>query len=262
MRLSWTTPKGSTMAVRDEEQHTAEVVRVPEMLAGGFRLLVRGLSWREALGHVPALLLLGGLLMYAYLSVCYERFYGSLGVEPNDVGLTYTGTLARSSGFVIVYLLIFLLWLTGPLAMLRALSMAKHDDSIHASERGERRFAYAMVLLPVAVVVWILSWPLSEAEDAARYVRAGKPVAPITSVLPITVLAIHASPATVEPAGKPEDSPAAERLQGRHLQYLGRADGTVVLYDPAAQRAVYLPSSAVIVHVANCRGKPAPDPAC
>jgi hypothetical protein len=28
-----------------------------------------------------------------------------LGVDPNDVGLSYTGTLARSSGFVVVYLM-------------------------------------------------------------------------------------------------------------------------------------------------------------
>jgi hypothetical protein len=95
---------------------------------------------------------------------------------------------------------------------------------------------------------------------------AGKAVSPIGAwFLPfrgLDVLAIHAAPATVEPAGKPSDSPAAERLRGRRLLYLGQSGGTVVLYDAATQRAVYVPGSSVILHVANCDAKPPPDPAC
>jgi hypothetical protein len=53
----------------------------------------RGPPWRETLSQAPAVLLGGGLLIYGYLSICYDTFYGSLGVDPNDVGLSYVGGL-------------------------------------------------------------------------------------------------------------------------------------------------------------------------
>jgi hypothetical protein len=34
----------------------------------------RGLPWRETLGHAPAVALVSGLLLYAYLSLCYHLF--------------------------------------------------------------------------------------------------------------------------------------------------------------------------------------------
>jgi hypothetical protein len=51
----------------------------------------RGLPWREALRQASAVVVVGGLLIYGYLSICYDHFYGSLGVDPNDVGLSYRG---------------------------------------------------------------------------------------------------------------------------------------------------------------------------
>jgi hypothetical protein len=90
------------MAVRDKEQQTLSVNR-----------LGRDLPWRDTLGHLPAVLAVGAVTIYAYLSLCYDRFYGGLGVNPDDVGLSYTGTLARSAGFVVAYLVAALLM--GPL---------------------------------------------------------------------------------------------------------------------------------------------------
>ena len=55
------------MSVRDEEQQPAQVKtsrRVP--------------PWWDMLSQAPGVLLLGGLVIYAYLSICYARFYGSL----------------------------------------------------------------------------------------------------------------------------------------------------------------------------------------
>jgi hypothetical protein len=115
-------------------------------------------------------------------------------------------------------------------------------------------------------MLFVFLWVFDVAEDAARDVKASHAVRPVRPPvpdmsIPLTILAIHADPATVEPAGKPGDSPAADRLRGRRLLYLGQAGGTVVLYDAAAQRAVYVPASTVILQVANCRGTP-PGPAC
>jgi hypothetical protein len=244
------------MAIRDQEP-SAEV-----------RELRRGLPWRETLGYVPTLILLGGLLIYGYLSICYDRFYGSLGVDANDVGLSYTGTLARSSGFVIAYTLL-IGWLAGgPLTTLPAAARHEREDP---TSRVPRRMRLASIVFSLILLALTLSPPWLKAREASSDVQTGKPVAPIRflltpwssrPLLPIPVLAIHADPAMVEPAGKPGESPAADRLRGRHLLYLGQAGGTVVFYDAAAQRAVYVPSSAVILHVVNCRGKPPPDPAC
>jgi hypothetical protein len=222
---------------------------------------------KDIVGYLPAILVTSGLLMYAYLSICYDRFYGSLSVDPNDVGLSYAGTLARSSGFAVAIGSIPLLLLAGFYAGWR--------HQVYVSRRpGARRYVPArrprfslrarliQVYLVFSLIVYVpLTIPLARAGDAATDVRAGKPVGPVrTPGLLLPVLAIHADPATVEPAGKPGDSPAAERLRGRRLLYLGQA-GTVVFYDVAAQQAVYVPAGSVILHVANCRGKP-PDPAC
>jgi len=125
-------------------------------------------------------------------------------------------------------------------------------------------------LLAGVLMAQLLNQPYVDAGLAARDVGQGKPVEPIQYQpfpwwewsYPISILAIHADPATVEPAGKPDDSPAAERLQHHHLLYLGQTNGTVVLYDATAQRADYLPASAIILHVANCDARPPSDPAC
>jgi hypothetical protein len=50
-------------------------------------------------GVVPILALLG-IWAYALLTTLYERFYGALGIPPSAVGLSYTSTLARSTGVV------------------------------------------------------------------------------------------------------------------------------------------------------------------
>jgi hypothetical protein len=50
------------------------------------------LPLKDTLGYLPTVLLAAGLFMYAYLSICYDRFYARLGVDSNDVGLSYAGT--------------------------------------------------------------------------------------------------------------------------------------------------------------------------
>jgi hypothetical protein len=238
------------MAVRDDRQ--------PLMGEGAGR----GRPPRDLLGYLPVIIVASGLLMYAYLSICYDVFYGSLGVDPNDVGLSYTGTLARSSGFAITVTVLLASFFIGAWMGWRRRRYLRGAPRFVPPP--PRSFIAALgTFLVVSLIVFLpFSIPLNRAEDAATDVKAGKPVGPVRTPLEgLPVLAIHADPATVEPAGKPGDSPAAERLRGRRLLYLGQASGTVVFYDVAAQQVVYVPPGSVILHVANCRGKP-PDPAC
>jgi hypothetical protein len=84
------------MAVPDQEREQASDVGKPRR---------RPLAWREALGVLPPVLAVVAVLLYGYLSIAYDQFYRRLGVDLSDVGLSYTGVLARSSGFVVAYLL-------------------------------------------------------------------------------------------------------------------------------------------------------------
>jgi hypothetical protein len=220
------------------------------------------LPWGNALKHAPAVLALSALAIYGYLSICYEGFYRALGIDPGDVGLSYAAILAHSSGFVIAGSIV-LLWAITVLF----LGPDMHHRAARRNPRMARRVLAVERLVGFALVATLFNQVFVLAEEAARDVKAGHAVHPLRPPVPdmsvpLTILAIHADPATVEPAVKPGDSPAVERLRGRRLLYLGQAGGTIVLYDAAAQRAVYVPASAVILQVANCRAKPPPDPAC
>jgi hypothetical protein len=238
------------MAVRDDQQ------------PGTGEQGSRSLPWRDTLGHAPAALLIGGLLMYAFLSFCYARFYGSLGIDPNDVGLSYTGTLTRASGLVFGFVVVLAVYLIAQLPILSSHWPKRLDRWAWRHPRPMR----VLGLTALSLLSSGLAFSVAGADIAADQVRAGKAVSPprlgIAPIRGFEVLAIHADPATVEPVGKPDDSPAAERLRGRRLLYLGQSGGTVVLYDAAVQRAVYVPASSIVLHVANCDAKPLPDPAC
>jgi hypothetical protein len=207
---------------------------------------------RRSAKHQPCSLP-GGVLIYGSQRIFYDRFYGSLGVDPSDVGLSYTETLARSTGFVIVSLVLLVtVALHMPFVERRFRYAGRQDPTVRRS-RGTIILSVLGTVLFVGVVGVI---PWVGAEEAAREVQAGRPVGPIRYGLPF--LAIHADPVWVEPVGKPGDSTAAERLRGRQLLYLGQSEGTVLLYDASFQRAIYVPASSIVLQVANCRAEPPP----
>jgi hypothetical protein len=213
----------------------------------------RGLPWRETLSQAPAVFLAGGVLIYGSQRIFYDRFYGSLGVDPSDVGLSYTETLARSTGFVIISLVLLATLAMGIPSVERGFRYTMRQDP---SEKMSRSAVVVLVLGTALFlgVVGVIPW--LGAEEAARDVQAGRPVGPIRYGLPL--IAIHADPVWVEPVGKPGDSTAAERLRGRHLLYLGQSEGTVLLYDAFFQRAIYMPASSIVLQVANCQAEPPP----
>jgi hypothetical protein len=58
--------------------------------------------WKEWLGHVGALLTAAGIVVYGLVSQAYGVFYGALGVDAQDVGLSYAATLIRSIKFIVM----------------------------------------------------------------------------------------------------------------------------------------------------------------
>jgi len=238
---------GSETALKDREQETPS----------GRQLLA---AWWAVLGGFAPLLAIGAVMLYAFLNFAYDRFYGPLGVDPGDVGLTYGSTLARSSGFVITYLLIATVLLSIPLSIL-----------IFRRRRGRRGSTVGLnaVMALIGLVLFLLFLaPVRGADFAVREVQHGNPTGSIHFLdigergTFLLMLAVHADPATVEPAGKPEDTPGVERLRSHTILYLGQANGTVVLYDANAQQAIYVPANSIILHVSNCYVVPYPDPAC
>jgi hypothetical protein len=233
------------MAVRDEERQPYDAAEWNG----------RNLPWGDALGHLPAVLIASGLILYGYLSLGYYSFYGRLGVDPNDVGLSYAGTLTRSSGFAVTCLLGVIFLLPPPFLQRRP----RVERKLSRVPNGAQR-VFAVAILSTAMGL-MLGW----AHGAAARVEDGVPVRPIHLPGPLLstfiLLAIHADPAYVEPAGKPGEFPAVERLRQEGLLYLGQSTGTVVLYDPAAQEAVYVPAGSIVLHVSNCSDEP-PEPLC
>jgi hypothetical protein len=231
------------MAVRDEQQHQHNAIEAEWLKQ----------ALRKALDHLPGLIVASGLLLYGYLSLNYYSFYSHLGVDPNDVGLSYTGTLARSSGFVLVYFLPALTLLVPPTRWRRG-------------SKWLRRAQWAAWLAAITILGVVIGSIHGTTSAAVRHVEAGAPVRPVEAQLPLmrmtlVFLAIHADPAYVEPAGKAGDFPGFERLRQKNLLYLGQSNGTVVLYDPALQEAIYVPASSIVLHVINCREDPE-DPPC
>jgi hypothetical protein len=168
------------MAVRDEERQPYDAAEWNG----------RNLPWRDALGHLPAVLIASGLILYGYLSLGYYSFYGRLGVDPNDVGLSYAGTLTRSSGFAVTCLLGVIFLLPPPFLQRRPRVQRKLSRVPNGAQR----------VIAVAILSTTMGLMLGWAHGAAARVEDGVPVRPIHLPGPLLstfiLLAIHAIPPT------------------------------------------------------------------
>jgi hypothetical protein len=115
-------------------------------------------------------------------------------------------------------------------------------DRPRHSQRGPLLFAIAVLLLVLMPLAPLLAFP------RANEVKRGQEVSPV-KVLGITVLAIRASHAAVQATGKPGDTSAIDTLRSRELLYLGRTDGSVVLYDGRSNEAIYVPASLIVLRI-------------
>jgi hypothetical protein len=60
------------------------------------------MPWKDVISSAVPLLTILGLALYALSSYASGHFYSSLGTTPADVGLSYVGMLAASTGWAIV----------------------------------------------------------------------------------------------------------------------------------------------------------------
>lgn len=127
-------------------------------------------------------------------------------------------------------------------AHLAAAREAARRDRPRYSQRGPLLFAIAVLLLVLMPLAPLLAFP------RANEVQRGREVSPVR-VLGITVLAIRASYAAVQATGKPGETIAIDSLRSRQLLYLGRTDGSVVLYDGQSDEAIYVPASMIVLRI-------------
>jgi hypothetical protein len=277
------------------------------------------------LSNATAILTVVGVIIYGLLNVGYSAFYQQFGISPDEVGLGYFGTLARSTGLVLIILSAALLatasyvsliiarharerlYLTVRAAELASLAVwlkasnAKNQEaepskgaqqstaddaltnaikwhldmaareSVTARESAraswlraltpvegapaDRTYARTMarlvaLLATIALIALLVIAVRGTCITRAESVQTGHPVAPI-SLLGLSLLAIHADPATVSPVGEAGQSAGLDALSGRTMMYLGQANGAVVLYDAQNQRTITLPASSVVLQIAK-----------
>jgi hypothetical protein len=205
-----------------------------------------GKSLLEVLATVVVpIQIVGGVLVYALVSLAHVQFYGALEVAPADVGLGYAATLASVIG------LEFFVFFG---AFVVAIFLINYQMS--------RKTAwYALAVIHGLLFVAFLAFVIYNSTPAANAVKQGRPVVPIRTG-PLLLLAIHADPATIKATGKPGETKAVDDLAKRDLLYLGSTGGTAVFYDSRNHRAVYVPRSNITLEVSNCRIKPPADSRC
>jgi uncharacterized membrane protein YidH (DUF202 family) len=223
-------------------------------------------SAREStLRRVAGVLALLGVITYVYLTVVYDRFYSVLHVDPADVGLGYASTLSRSSGLIlivvaIIAVVLFLLrWIRTSLGAAVATALDYPPLSIVAILA--LLVGVAELWATVPVLVYPYTEPTREASMAASAVLAGKPVAQVRLANLITVIDLRAEAVTLVAArsSNPAVTSPAKRTD---LLYLGKADGTVVLYDPRARQALHLPADAVVMRLSRPAPRQGRSPLC
>jgi hypothetical protein len=226
-------------------------------------LLDRAWTWVSTL-PLATLITLLGLFFYTSLARDYEAFYGSLSVPLQDIGLNYAAVLARSGDQIVTPLFLIVL----SYSLLRRARQAATEGEWRAGRahtgrwrrlRVSRAWSKTYVLITLGLVV-ILVFGLyvidlysrdEEIKAATTAVRDGQAIEGIESKSGFTVLNVHVREAQIEPVAKTNVAPSISGLVGRRMLYVGQADGTLVLFDPAADRAVYVPRNSVTLSVGS-----------
>jgi hypothetical protein len=136
----------------------------------------RGLARRkmaDVLGEPPSILrrsaevvsflALAGLLLYGTVWSCYNSFYGTFGLEPEDVGVTYARTISRAAvGFLTLLLILglVLFLLVNPLKI--------GEAGRRATSSAARWLAFAVVCIFV-LTVYFMSGLLPDSYDQTGY---------------------------------------------------------------------------------------------
>jgi hypothetical protein len=207
-----------------------------------------------------------GILVYTLLTIQYERFYGALGIKPADVGLSYAGVLASSTGYVLFVLISTLLAAIFAVAgttllvsilkrQLRPADIVAEGRSLFILVRESRQSMIGVLLFAVVVVPFIVA--LTRTYPSPETVRQGLPITPRGSMvfsfrLPLDRIPIFAYPAVVDSIEGAEANSSLHELRARPLLYLGQSNSIAVLYDSGQDGALYLPLSETTLRIDPC----------
>ncbi len=224
---------------------------------------------RTALTQSTVLVTLGAVWLYIMMSLTYDAFYGPLGVDPSDVGLSYTTILARSTG-------LGLLLSISIIGIVLSVIVDWIFEWIGSGIQVRRRRAIRLSVNWFWVAALLLLFSILTTRDnitraghAAAAVRQGRAVVPIGRFF--TVLPLRADPVAIQPAGEAKAFPAIAGfrcdptdylLPCDKLLYLGQANGVVVLYNATKDQSVHLPASSVVLRISNCWSRDSLDIAC
>jgi hypothetical protein len=113
--------------------------------------------------EVFSFLAVAGLLLYGTVWSCYNSFYGTFGLEPEDVGVTYARTISRAAiGFLTLLLIL------GLVLFLLVNPWKSGQTGRRASSAAARWFAFA-VICTFTLAVYFMSGLLPDSYDQAGY---------------------------------------------------------------------------------------------
>jgi hypothetical protein len=212
----------------------------------------RASLWGNRVQLVAGLASVGVAAAYVALRFAYTRFYDTLGVAPEDLGLGKVDLLVRSAGLVLASALtgVVLLELAVFVVFLIVAAPVILKGTLDARPRLRRAwFTRGWKAGAVASVALVVALVTVGGPSVARLVEQGKAYRDWT-------VPWRADPATVTWLRQP---PAGDPLSGRCVMYLGQANGIAVLYDVGSRRVVRVPSSEVVILIEtsahSCQGR-------
>jgi hypothetical protein len=221
-------------------------------------------AWLDQAEKLSRIVALGGVLVYGVLLLAYEQFYRELGVGLSDVGVEYGKALGGAAGLTIV-LLVLTAVLVGILHLIVAAVF------LFTGRRDGRNLSFVLAfvatfgLLVLIAALLLPHWATARADA----VKKGHPIQPLRlppwgHSLRVVILAIRADPAEVQLTQGERASTLRTTVEGlkKPLFYLGEAKGQTVLYEADTQRAIFIPSSLVVLQTSNCETHRSPDRIC
>jgi hypothetical protein len=175
---------------------------------------------------------LAGLIVYASVRNSYTIFFRRFGLEPEDVGLSYTEILNRTAVILAVLVVVSAVPALATAALWVIFS------------RGDRPVLYGALTVITAVfalsALFIVTWGLRDSAITLRNaVSRGEP-GPETAQLGLRVRPVEIAWVGDAPAGLGD-------LASHRLMLLGETGGTTILYDADASRTIRIPSGEVVV---------------
>jgi hypothetical protein len=174
-----------------------------------------------------------GIPLYVFLWAAANAFYSRLGVEPAEVGLGYGSILIKSWGQLLIL---------GSVAAVYLVVIRYRPGWVRPA---------AVVLLVAFLAWWVSLLVLSVSRSTD--VRQG--TLHTSTLLFVPVMPWSVWPATAAPAVESPPSKLME-ITSHCIVYLGKAEGTTVLYDADLDTSLRVPSGQLILSVQSRGQRP------